>query len=232
MLRASKSACFSGLRLCALAAFVTMAAPGAGSAQSTSAADVLQNVQAEDSSIDAEIKQNEQRLASLDFKVGQLQQEATKIDAAAATYNNSVEVQREKKNYDDYQRTCAGKMLYGAQIAACGSWKSKLEVVLRRHNQTMMDFKAKFDAANRKVQEAKNEAVLARFAIQKLKNYKSWLDLAIGKLAADLQQQCGASSASPEEMKHRCGNVQFDAARLNLPPCEGDKCRPLHMYMR
>ncbi len=232
MLRASMSACLSGVRLGAVVALGTFAAPAIGAAQTPSETDVLTGVQAEVSGLDAEIQQNEQRLARLDLKVGELQQEAAKINAAAATYANSTEVQRQKKNYDDYQRTCAGKTLYGAQIASCSTWKSKLEILLQRHNQTMMNFKAKFDAANRKVQEAKNEAVLARAAVQKLKNYKSWLDLAIVKMADDLQKQCGASGASPEEMKHRCGNVQFDGARLSLPPCEGDKCRPLRMYMR
>jgi HSP90 family molecular chaperone len=53
------------------------------------------------------------------------------------------------------------------------------------------------------------------------------LNRRIGALTAYLSKQCTSipADASDEKVKHSCGNIQFDGARPDLPPCETDECK-------
>jgi hypothetical protein len=49
----------------------------------------------------------------------------------------------------------------------------------------------------------------------------------IAAIQAFLSAQCTSipKTASDEAVKHSCGNIQFDGAAPNLPPCETDACK-------
>lgn len=53
------------------------------------------------------------------------------------------------------------------------------------------------------------------------------LNRRIAALTQYLTGRCNPipASATDEQVKHSCGNVQFDGARPNLPPCDTDECK-------
>lgn len=62
--------------------------------------------------------------------------------------------------------------------------------------------------------------------IQKLRAWKSQVEPGIRALKTAIMSQCKRvlTSARPEELKLKCGNVQFDNANPNLPPCTTEAC--------
>lgn len=198
------------------------------------ALEVMQQAQAASSRIDTDIRDAETRLARLTASLAGLEDDARKINAAAAAYRHSAKVAREKKDYDNYQATCAGKLLPGEQFKSCMTWRDSLAGVVARHNKTIAGFKAKVNAANRKAQAAKTEIVLARASIENLRSYKSWLIDAVVKIGEDVERRCGAvpSNALADDITRRCGNIPFDSARIDVPPCRTDKCVIWNKYFR
>lgn len=154
------------------------------------------------------------------------------VDHQARLFNDSAESQQLTADKDAYNASCAGKMLYGADIGRCDSWKASVLARMQAHDRTFLAYKAQFDALDARVRLLRNNAVLADAKITKLKNYLSWLTATDDRLATSLSHDCkGASGKTLEELKHRCGNIQFDGARADLPPCDTEMCRSFVLVM-
>jgi peptidoglycan hydrolase CwlO-like protein len=96
----------------------------------------------------------------------------------------------------------------------------------------------RIEAAGKKLLADKGE--LARAQAQLTKDTDAWaarkkhndavmndLNRRIAALTQYLSKRCTSipANATDENVKHACGNIQFDGARPDLPPCETDECK-------
>jgi len=178
--------------------------------------------QAEKGTLTKEIKVEESNRKTLVVTQGAEETNRDNIDHQARTFNDSDESQTLSRDMDNYRATCAGKMLYGADISRCAAALNSINPRLADHNAKMNSFRDQVNAAEGQVQETKNEIVLADAKITKLRNYLSWLTDADSRMSTTLHEECAGlkSNLTIEELKHRCGNIQFDNARVRLPACE------------
>lgn len=189
--------------------------------------DVVVKVQEEKKKVADEIAQKSANATVLSAAVGQEVQNRHAIDHQARIFNDSPESQQLAQDSAAYGTACAGKSLQPAEYQRCEAWKSAIELRVDRHNETFAEFHRQYDGAQEKVGQKTSELVLENAGITKLQNYLSWLTAADSKLTTMLTQECKglSGSATIEELKHRCGNIQFDAARSDLPVCQTDKCK-------
>lgn len=187
-------------------------------------ADAAQMVASEKTSVDAEIRSLQAHAAELEVGSAASQVEANAVRGQIDAYLKSSEVQLLKSNVDAYNASCTNRMLIGNQSFTCGIAHEKLQKLATRHNQTMTEFRHRLVEQNIRTRQIENEILLTRDKIQDLQNYAPWLELAREKIAT----ACGglsASATSREEIEPRCGHVPFDRVRVDLPPCEGQRCR-------
>jgi chromosome segregation ATPase len=174
----------------------------------------------------AEITGVDQEIGQTQEKISQLQTQSSAIDKEA--YNISIESQHIKQQSHEHvaswNSACADRPVNTGNCAAQGA---AVRAEVARVDATLPKMKQQFDNLHRKFQGIAQEIVLAQFRVQKLTNYKSQIEAAVARLKADLAGQCtGITPASSlEEMKNKCGNVQFDGTSATLPPCTTDRCR-------
>jgi hypothetical protein len=125
-----------------------------------------------------------------------------------------------------------GRMLYGGDISRCAAAHDSIIPRFTNHNDTMNSYLGQFNAAQGQVQETKNEITLADAKITKLRNYLSWLTDANNRISTTLHEDCAGlkSNVTIEELKHRCGNIQFDNANVKLPACTTEACASWVVY--
>jgi hypothetical protein len=125
-------------------------------------------------------------------------------------------------------------MLYGADIGRCSAALASINPRLNYNNTTMQGYFAQVQGFQGQVQNADNEIVVVDARITKLKNYLSWLTDANNKIATTLQKDCAGLESNPtiEELKLRCGNIQFDNARVDLAPCITPRCQGWEIYTK
>lgn len=135
---------------------------------------------------------------------------------------------------EQWNRDCTGRMLYGAEYQNCKSRQEQLmafkhqnEPKLRQMEADAERMKADYASLQNQHRQHRNDLTLAQTRSQKLRNYLSQLEVRLNALDRAIRASCPSASAkaSDEEIKLKCGNVQFDRAREDLPPCETDKCR-------
>jgi hypothetical protein len=176
---------------------------------------------------------------ALVVKKQQQETERDTRDHKARLFDDSPESQRMKKDLANYNATCTSagmpKTVYGADIARCTSAAASIGPRLNYHNNTMNNYFTQFNASQQQIQAITNEIVLVDARITKLQNYLSWLTDTNNKISTTLHQDCEGLDSNPtiEELKHRCGNIQFDNARVKLPPCDTDsRCQSWVIYTR
>jgi hypothetical protein len=162
----------------------------------------------------------------------QAEQKRDDIDHRARLFNDSGDSQKLGNDVGSYKATCEGQRLYGADISRCNNAAASITGRLAQHNETMTSLKTQFDDQDAVVQQKKNEQVLAQARITKLRNYLSWLTTADDKLTTVLAKSCANTNGTIEELKHRCGNIQFDAAAADLPACETERCQAWTIYTK
>lgn len=201
-------------------------------AEDVSAVDVIAGVQDEKRKITAEIGQITAKSKTLAIEQVQAEEKRNYFDRQARAFNDSQNSQQLNQALATYKATCEGKMQYGSNIARCDNALASLKGRLAEHNKIFADYKAQFNVQDALVQQRKNALVLARARVTKLQNYLSWLTSADSKLSTALATSCEnmPNDTTLEELKHRCGNVQFDSARVDLPACETEKCKALILY--
>lgn len=167
------------------------------------------------------VRGDEQTMRDLEQQFGQKKRVH---DSVQQDYANRVE---------QWNRDCSGRMLYGAEYQSCKTQQEQLmafkhqnEPKLRQMEAEAEQMKARYAQLQNQHRQHQNDLTLAQARSQKLRNYLSQLDVRLRALDNAIRTSCPAASggASDEEIKLKCGNVQFDRARGNLPPCETDKC--------
>jgi hypothetical protein len=125
-------------------------------------------------------------------------------------------------------------MLYGADIARCNNWAASLKPRTEEHNRIFNGLTSRYNAKVALVQQIQNDRVLAEAEITKLRNYLSWLKAAEAKLRASFAKSCTdmPANATIEELKNRCGNVQFDFTSADLPECLTERCKAMVIYAK
>ena len=191
-------------------------------------------VRTEEATVKAEIADASATAQSLTSQANDATNTRDATDRAAATYYNSPEAQRTAADVASYKATCDGKTLYGADIARCANAFADVNPRLEAHNQTMLDFKARFAAQDELAQRLRNAAVVANAKLTKLQNYLSWLTDTDDRIVTSLGHDCKVvvGQMTLEELKHRCGNIQFDGERADLPPCATDLCQHFTLYVK
>jgi hypothetical protein len=181
-----------------------------------------------------DIKVEQDKKQALVLKEQQQETERDTRDHEARLFNDSPESQAVKRDLDNYNATCNGRRLYGADISRCNNAAASITPRLNYHNNTMNNYFAQFNASQQQIQATTNEIVLVDARITKLQNYLSWLTDANNKISTTLHQECAGLQSNPtmEELKLRCGNIQFDNARVNLPPCTTERCESWVIYTK
>lgn len=195
---------------------------------------LIAKVQGEKTQINNDIDQASVKRDALTAKQIQAETERDDIDHKARLFNDSPKSQQLVKEIASYKATCEGRMLYGADIARCDNASASIKPRTAEHNRIFADLTSRYNAKNALVQQIKNERVLADAEITKLQNYLSWLKAAEEKLHASLAKSCTdmPANATIEELKNRCGNVQFDLANEHLPECETERCKAMIIYAK
>jgi hypothetical protein len=193
---------------------------------------VVAKVKDEKKKVTEEISQATINANTLAAAQPQAEQKRDDIDHQARLFNDSAESQQLSNDVANYKATCEGKMLYGGDIGRCNSSAASITPRLAQHNEAFTNLRAQFDAQDALVQREKNDQVLANARITKLKNYLSWLTAADNKLSMVLAKSCNDINGTIEELKHRCGNVQFDAANADLPACDTERCEAWTIYAK
>jgi chromosome segregation ATPase len=127
-----------------------------------------------------------------------------------------------------FKAACSGPMPEGAEYSNCLSRKQNLESYKERTlDPKLMQMEKHADELTRQFLSTNNDIVVGQAKIQKLTNYKSQIESRLSDLRRSLANQCSgvSANASLEELKHKCGNIQFDNPRTDLPPCTTAKCK-------
>lgn len=178
----------------------------------------IAKVQAEDEGIKEKIKDAQDKASKAKVERDALVQDYQKIksdfDAVEARYHDAVET---------FNQNCAGKPMSTPGCASLNNAANTEEAAARPRAEQLQQQGAQLAT---KVQGALSRAVLADTEVKKLINYESQLQAAIARMKVKLASQCTGVSAysSLEDMKSKCGNVQFDGAPSDLPPCTTDRC--------
>jgi DNA repair exonuclease SbcCD ATPase subunit len=154
------------------------------------------------------------------------------LNAATATHNENAA--RQRAAVERYNANCAGKTLPRPAFERCNGEKAQLDAWKARVDAS----KANLDGQQRQLNQRRDN-ILARAKVLEgelntIRNryLESEKKLAqarqrIAALTARLQGMCRSmpTSTSLEEIKLKCGNVDFDGANPNLPPCDTERCR-------
>jgi hypothetical protein len=174
----------------------------------------IAKVQAEDEGVKDKIKDARDKVSKAKADgsalVQEYQQMKASFDAQEARYHSAV---------NTFNGNCAGKPM---STPGCDSLNRAANAEQAAAEQLMHQA----TQVAEKVQAASNDIVLANAQVQKFVNYESQLQAAITRMKAKLAGQCSNVSAysSLEEMKLKCGNVQFDGAPSDLPACTTERC--------
>ena len=195
---------------------------------------LIAKVQGEKNEISNDIDQASAKRDALTAKETQAETERDDIDHKARLFNDSPKSQQLLKEIASYRATCEGRRLYGADIARCDNAIASIKPRTEEHNRIFTDLMSRYNAKNALVQQIKQDRVLADTEITKLQNYLSWLKAAEEKLYASLAKSCTDMpvNATIEELKNRCGNVQFDFANEHLPECGTERCKAMVIYAK
>jgi phage shock protein A len=172
----------------------------------------------------AEVEGVDKQIDDTKTNVSQLQTQGKQLSDqfdALKTQHDTMQQQFNQK-VSDFNAECAGKPVSSgcqSEKDSLSSEDAQLEPVLQQMEQQAVQL-------NNQMQNLSNDLVLAQFKVQKLTNYKSQVEAAVAKLESQLVSRCAGvtASSSLEEMKHKCGNIQFDGARADLPACTTDAC--------
>ena len=201
-----------------------------------SAVYAVAKVQAEVSGIDDEIaaerNKGKDRLRRVQAIPTEMQ---NKLQAEMAKFKSTQDKRWEpsQRLIDQYNSACGGRQMPVAEVAKCDSWAANIksqvtpiaEDIRQKMGKKQEDVAKQLDQEyEREMREISNENVLSEFRIKKLTNYKSGLLGSLDKMERYLAVQCPGMS-NMEEMKLKCGNVQFDGANVALPECTTEKCR-------
>jgi hypothetical protein len=184
---------------------------------------VVEKVRDEEKKVTDQIAQKSANVAALSTSVSQAEQRQSDVDHQARIFNDSPESQKLSQDAADHDAACAGKALQRAEYDRCQSWKGSIDTRVDQHNATFAEFRRRYDAEGDEIGTKTNELVLEKAGMTKLQNYLSWLRASEKALVKDCQNV--PDNATIEELKHRCGNVQFDGARVDLPACETERCK-------
>lgn len=195
---------------------------------------VIKKVKDETKEVTAEISQKNANVTALSTEVSLAQKKGDDFDHQARALYDSAEGQKLRQDAAEHDAACAGKVMQPAEYSHCEDWKNSVQARVDRQNEMMIELHRQFVAQQEEVARRNNELVLAKAAVAKLQNYLSWLTAADSKLSTSLAKSCKnmSSNATLEELKHRCGNIQFDAASVGLPPCETERCQGWVMYAK
>ena len=146
----------------------------------------------------------------------------------------------------DYNRRCSGTFSDRSYVDACNREKAQLDaeadairqetVQLRNLRSSLLQEKVELDSYSKGLQDRRNDLSQATLNwAAKVKRYnadRNDLLASYNKALAQLKQlkydNCVRrlpQNAKIEYIKHKCGNVPFDGANPNLPPCTTDKCK-------
>lgn len=209
------------LAIAASAATPLRAAAAAPAAAGVTVADAAQRVANEQAAVDAEIGSLQIHIEELEAGGAVDQVEASGIRSEAGAYLKSSAAQLLKKNVDNYNASCVGRVLIGNQSYVCSIARDKLQKLAAGHNQAMAEFRRRLGEQENRLRQIGVEIGSTRDKLQDLQKYASWLELArekIAKACAGLPTSAGA----PKEP--RCGHARFDSLRADLPPCEAERC--------
>jgi len=195
---------------------------------------VVGKVQEEKKKVTDEISQITASANDLAAKQSQAEQKRDDFEQKGRAFANSDEVKQFIKDHEAHDAACARGGLSAGEYARCQSTLVSINERTDRVNATIESYVAQFRAQRALAQQLANDHTLAMARIEKLKNYLSWLTAADGKLSMALAKSCKnmPGNATIEELKHRCGNIQFDAARADLPACETERCEAWVRYAK
>ena len=171
------------------------------------------------------VKKKQQEIADTDKEIEAAKSNARKLADELQANRQPISAEGIRLNQwladlnqriDSFNSSCAGRQ----KNASCESTRAAL--VNEKTQQ------ATAQAANQqqlaRMTNLLSEITIANARVQKLRNYRDQLQ---SNLDEELRMSCAGLSASPsmEEIKNKCGNVQFDGASIGLPPCQTARCR-------
>ena len=179
----------------------------------------IEKTQTEDTGVKQEIKDAQKAESEAEGNLDTLKEEKQQVkqryEELYKSYSSSV---------NTFNEQCKGKP---EETFGCASLKSAAIERKAADEPTLRKMTEDNTRLAEQIKTASNNAVMARARVQKLTNYESQLQAAIARMKVRLAGQCAkvTAHASLEEMKLKCGNVQFDAASPDLPECTTERCR-------
>lgn len=205
------------LKRCAWAAALFPCAYEPASAGSVPLVYQIEKSEAEDVGVKEEIHNAQMMESETKANLDKLNGEKTKLkqkyDELYHTYRSTV---------DNFNGQCKGRP---EETPGCASLKSAALERKSTDESKLREMAEENGRLANRLQAASTDGVMAHTRVQKLINYEAQLQAAIARMKSQIAHLCKKAYSTREEMKARCGNVQFDGASSELPQCTTDLCR-------
>lgn len=144
-------------------------------ASSAHSAEPAQVPGAQITALERQIKAVEDRIVQERSEATSLRAQVDRVNAEAAEFDSSPEEMQKKQDLEGYQASCAGKMLYGAQIGYCDAWAARVRPFLEFHNAKMNAYMEQFNRLNRQADELNATIATDTTQLNKLQSDKAAL---------------------------------------------------------
>lgn len=191
-----------------------------------SAPEMIQKLAAAQSALaqaDREIADNQRKFDGLKPIQAALEERDQKLKARSDFLHADWD---QKKDAFNAACTTHPMPLNSAEYANCQRRQAQLTQTQRDYEAENARLLSEHKSLKAQYESLTQQGLLHQVQIQKLRNWKSQVEPGMLALKTAIMTQCKGllQNASPEELKLKCGNVQFDNANPNLPPCTTDAC--------
>ena len=183
----------------------------------------LKKAQSDINQANEEMAPLQKHLGDLGTMMGRLQDQHRQLgqraDAIIADWT-------QKKAAFNSACTTHDMVIGGAEWSNCQRWRQQAEQEHDAGQAEENQLAAQAHGLEVQYQQLQSDQTLTAAKMQKLRNYISQVQSGIRTLEVSVMGQCKnlLQTAGPEELKVKCGNVQFDGANGNLPLCKTEDC--------
>ena len=173
-------------------------------------------------------KTNDAKVAGLNQRAAQLKADQTSITNDLRQLKSDIDAnEAERQRYIASGCPPNGGSVDDSTYNTCEPWIERINAAITDHSNRYSALTARA-TQYQSDRTTLNNDVLAQFGTKKrLSAQIEDLNAVISALEARRNFTCGGLKvkSSLEALKHSCGNVQFDGAARNLPPCTDEACK-------
>lgn len=172
------------------------------------------------SDVDRDLRDARSKLAGLKPMLLEMEEESRRLKARSDAIKEGFDRTRA-----DYNERCATRSMVrdSAEHRSCQQLQSQAVSLTQSLEREMDGLISQHNNLMGRYRNTKNQEVSYEAQIQRLENWKSQVGPALTQLKGAIRAGC-RNISNPEQLKHECGNLQFDRASTQLRPCETAAC--------